>query len=226
VQYSGSALQAAKKYYWKVQVWDNKGHMAESDIACWQMGLLSAKDWGNAKWIAFENLPDSMRIVPAEHGNGKKEWGKRPDVLPLLRKEFIADKKIMDALSHNPVLGHINTFGGHPVCCAAGMAAFKVLQEEKLIDAVKEREAFFISLLHHAKIKAVRSCGFENFETNKKIIDALIAASVFTDWFLFAANCLRIAPPLTISEEEISIACSKINDVLNNMQESDSPNPS
>lgn len=97
VQYSGSALQAAKKYYWKVQVWDNKGHMAESDIACWQMGLLSAKDWGNAKWIAFENLPDSMRIVPAEHGNGKKEWGKRPDVLPLLRKEFIADKKIQRA---------------------------------------------------------------------------------------------------------------------------------
>src|SRR6202034_2810081 len=111
----------------------------------------------------------------------------------------------MDSLTHDPVLGHINTFGGHPVCCAAGMAAFNVLLEEKLIEGIKEKEQLFQKLLQHKKIKAVRTRGlmiaveFENFEFNKKIIDALIEKGVFTDWFLFAANCLRIAPPLTIS---------------------------
>ncbi len=133
---------------------------------------------------------------------------------------FVADKKIMDSLTHDPVLGHINTFGGHPVCCAAGLAAFKVLLDEKLVDGVKAKEQIFISLLHNSNIKAVRSRGlmmaveFESFEINKKIIDALIAKGIFTDWFLFAANCLRIVPPLTISDEEITLACTKIIAVL------------
>ncbi len=133
---------------------------------------------------------------------------------------FIADKKIMDSLMHDPVLGHINTFGGHPVCCAAGLAAFSVLLEEKLADTVKEKEKLFVSLLKHKKIKAVRSRGlmiaveFDSFETNKAIIDKLIEQGIFTDWFLFASNCLRIAPPLTISKEEISTACKKIVTVL------------
>ncbi len=157
-----------------------------------------------------------------------EQFGVVPDIL-LLGKAlgggmplgaFVADKKIMDALSHNPVLGHINTFGGHPVCCAAGMAAFKVLLDEKLIDSVKEKEALFASLLHHSKIKAVRSCGlmiaveFESFEMNKKIIDELILRGVFTDWFLFASNCLRIVPPLVIGEEEIKKACKVFIKVL------------
>ncbi|MEO5782370.1 MAG: aspartate aminotransferase family protein, partial [Ginsengibacter sp.] len=72
---------------------------------------------------------------------------------------FIADKKLMDCLTNNPVLGHINTFGGHPVCCAAGLAAMNVLLDEKLIDLVKEKEQLFISLLSHPKIKKVRSRG-------------------------------------------------------------------
>ncbi len=133
------------------------------------------------------------------------------------------DKKMMDSLTHDPVLGHINTFGGHPVCCAAGLAAFNVLLDEKLIDGVKEKEQLFLSLLHHPKIKAVRSCGlmmaveFENFETNKKIIDLLIDQGVFTDWFLFAADCLRIVPPLIISNEEIKTACAKLISILNTM---------
>ena len=126
----------------------------------------------------------------------------------------------MDSFTHNPVLGHINTFGGHPVCCAAGLAAFNVLLEEKLMDGIKEKEQFFLSLLKHPSIKSVHSCGlmiaveFENFETNKKIIDALIGQGVFTDWFLFASNSLRISPPLVISEEEIETACKKIISVL------------
>lgn len=153
-----------------------------------------------------------------------EQFGIVPDIL-LLGKAlgggmplgaFIADKELMWKLTENPVLGHITTFGGHPVSCAAGMAAMKVLLEEKLVDAVFEKEILFRTLLHHPKILAVRSRGlmiaveFDSFETNKKIIDACIAKGVLTDWFLFAAKCMRIAPPLTITDEEIRQACAVI----------------
>ncbi len=133
---------------------------------------------------------------------------------------FIADKKLMDSFTHNPVLGHINTFGGHPVSCAAGMAAFKVLTDEKLYEGVFEKEAMFRSLLQHPSIKNINSAGlmmaveFDSFETNKKIIDRLIEEGVFTDWFLFCAHAFRICPPLNISETEIKDACNIILRVL------------
>ncbi len=136
---------------------------------------------------------------------------------------FVSDKKIMDSFTHDPVLGHINTFGGHPVSCAAGLAAFKVLVDEKIIDSVYEKEKLFRSLLLHPLIKNINSCGlmiaveFDSFETTKKIIDALIGLGVFTDWFLFAAHALRIAPPLNISDEEINKACNIIISVLNEL---------
>jgi acetylornithine/N-succinyldiaminopimelate aminotransferase len=155
----------------------------------------------------FDVVPDILLLGKALGGG-----------MPL--GAFVADKKLMDALSHNPVLGHINTFGGHPVCCAAGLAAFNVLLDEKLIDGVKVKEQLFISLLQHHKIQKVNSCGlmlaiyFESFEMNKKYIDALILRGVFTDWFLFASNCLRIVPPLVIEEEEIRKACDTILKVL------------
>lgn len=158
----------------------------------------------------FDVVPDILLLGKALGGG-----------MPL--GAFVADKKIMDSLTHDPVLGHINTFGGHPVCCAAGLAAFKVLLDEKLVDGVKAKEQIFISLLHNSNIKAVRSRGlmmaveFESFEINKKIIDALIVKGIFTDWFLFAANCLRIVPPLTISDEEITLACTKIIAVLDSL---------
>jgi len=167
----------------------------------------------NGTLFAFEQfnvVPDILLLGKALGGG-----------MPL--GAFVADKKIMDTLTHDPVLGHINTFGGHPVCCAAGLAAFDVLLEEKLIDTIATKEKLFLSLLHHAKIKAVRSRGlmiaveFDNFDLNKKIIDALIEAGVFTDWFLFAANCLRIVPPLIITEEEIKIACNKLIQILSTL---------
>jgi acetylornithine/succinyldiaminopimelate/putrescine aminotransferase len=154
----------------------------------------------------FENF----RIVPDVLLLGKALGGGMP------MGAFVADKKLMDAFTENPLLGHITTFGGHPVCCAAGMAAMKVLLEEKIIDEVKSKEELFKSLLTHPKIKAVRSFGlwmaieFDNFETNKKVIDACIENGVMTDWFLFASNCLRISPPLNISKEQIRKACEII----------------
>ncbi len=155
----------------------------------------------------FDVVPDILLLGKALGGG-----------MPL--GAFIADKKIMDTLSYNPVLGHINTFGGHPVCCAAGLAAFNVLLAENLIASVKEKEALFRSLLQHKKIKKINSLGlmmavfFDDYAMNKKIIDACIAKGVFTDWFLFASEAMRIVPPLSITYDEIHKAAAIILSVL------------
>jgi acetylornithine/N-succinyldiaminopimelate aminotransferase len=136
---------------------------------------------------------------------------------------FIADKKIMDSLTNNPVLGHINTFGGHPVCCAAGKAAMQVLLDEKIVETVFEKEKLFLDNLQHSKIKKIRSYGlmmaleFDSFDQNKKVINALLVEGVFSDWFLFASNCLRIVPPLIISDDEIVKACNAIKKVISHL---------
>jgi acetylornithine/succinyldiaminopimelate/putrescine aminotransferase len=129
---------------------------------------------------------------------------------------FVSSKKYMDLFTQNPVLGHITTFGGHPVSCAAGLAAFEFLIVEKLIDQIHHKENLFKSLLVHSAILDVKTCGlliavhFGSYDINKNIIDQCIVNGVFTDWFLFASNALRIAPPLTISEAEIKKACQII----------------
>lgn len=147
-----------------------------------------------------------------------------PDILCLAKGmgggmpigAFVSSKKIMSSFTNNPVLGHITTFGGHPVCCAAALAAFNVLLEEKLAESVQEKEALFRSLLIHPLIRSVRGKGlllaleFDSYAQNKKIIDKCIAAGVITDWFLFNDHSMRIAPPLTISREEIRAACTVI----------------
>ncbi len=127
---------------------------------------------------------------------------------------FVASRELMSQFSDNPVLGHITTFGGHPVCCAAGMAGMQALLEEELVEKVAAKEALFHSLLVHDKIKAVRSKGLlmaVELDSADAVLQALqrcLEKGLFSDWFLFAANCIRIAPPLTISEDEIRQACT------------------
>lgn len=129
---------------------------------------------------------------------------------------FIASKSLMWNLAENPVLGHITTFGGHPVSCAAGLAAMKILKDEKIVQQVMGKAKLFVSLLKHQEIKNIRHAGlliaveFENFERNKSVIDRCIALGVLTDWFLFAPECMRIAPPLTITDDEIKRGCNII----------------
>ena len=156
----------------------------------------------------FDIVPDVLLLGKALGGG-----------MPL--GAFIADKKIMDCLTNNPVLGHINTFGGHPVCCAAGLAAFEVLKEIKLAEKVLEKEKLFLSnLTNISGIKKIRSRGlmialqFGSFEQNKKVIDGLLEEGVFTDWFLFAPECLRIVPPLIITEDEIRTSSEAIKKVV------------
>jgi alpha-L-rhamnosidase len=107
VAYAGKSLVSAKKYYWKIQVKDNKGNTSHwSEIASWRMGLLQKEDWKNAQWMAYEILADSSKIIPALHGNGKKEWGLGKDVLPLFRKSFAVSKKVKEATLYVSGLGH------------------------------------------------------------------------------------------------------------------------
>lgn len=160
-----------------------------------------------------------------------EQFGILPDVL-LLGKAlgggmpvgaFVADKKIMDSFTENPVLGHINTFGGHPVSCAAGLAALNVLLDQKIIEGIAAKENLFLENLVHPLIQKITNRGlmfavhFSDFETNKKLIDRLIELGVFTDWFLFAPNAMRIVPPLNISDGDILEACKKIRMALNEM---------
>lgn len=131
---------------------------------------------------------------------------------------FVSNNAHMMKLAADPVLGHITTFGGHPVCCAAGLAAMNVLIEENLISDVESKRQIFETLLVHPIIKSFRSEGllmaieFESFDVNKRVIDLCIEHGAFTDWFLFASHCMRLAPPLVISHDEIKRACKIILD--------------
>ena len=162
---------------------------------------------------AFENfniIPDVLLLGKALGGG-----------MPL--GAFIADKKLMNTLTSNPVLGHITTFGGHPVSCAAGKAAMEVLLEEKLINNVKSKEQLLIHHIQHSIIVNKHYCGlwmaieFDSFETNHAIIQKCIVKGMITDWFLFAPNCMRIAPPLSITQDELlqlcTIVCESIIEV-------------
>jgi len=147
-----------------------------------------------------------------------------PDILLLAKGigggmpigAFISSREIMISLATNPILGHITTFGGHPVSCAAGLATLQTILSENIVEGVTEKGLLFKKLLQHPAIKEVRGIGlmmaitFENFEINKKIIDACIADGVISDWFLHCSNAMRIAPPLIITEAEIEWACGII----------------
>ncbi len=149
-----------------------------------------------------------------------------PDILCLAKSmgagmpigAFIASSKIMDTLAHHPPLGHITTFGGHPLSCAAAAEHLSILKEEKIIDLVPGKEKLLAEHLAHPAVKEIRSKGllvaveFENEEINKKIISESLERGVLTDWFLFDQKSMRIAPPLTISREEIINACGIIRD--------------
>ena len=161
--------------------------------------------------FAFEQLgfvPDILLLGKAFGGG-----------LPL--GAFVANRRYMQCLTHQPVLGHITTFGGNALCCAASLATLKVLLTENYVVSVAEKAQIFHRLLsQHQHIKAFRQFGLlmaielEDFTTTKRIIDRCIEKGLITDWFLFADNCLRIAPPLIITEPQIIYACRIIIEAI------------
>lgn len=159
---------------------------------------------------------------------GFEHYGITPDILlagkalgggmPL--GAFISSHSNMQAFTDDPVLGHITTFGGHPVCCAAGKASAEILLDSNLIKDVEQKGLLFKQNLIHTSIISVRNKGLlmavelESSEKVLQVIERCIAEGLFTDWFLFASNCIRIAPPLTITEDEIITACDIIKSCL------------
>jgi len=162
------------------------------------------------KLWAFEHygiVPDIMTIAKGVGGG-----------MPI--GAFISSQEIMSCLKNNPILGHITTFGGHPVCCAAALATLEAIQDENILDKVEAKAELIKTLLVHPKIKSIRNKGlmmaveFGSFDTLKPIIDKAIENGVLTDWFLYCDSAMRIAPPLTITEKEIKKACKLILEVL------------
>jgi acetylornithine/succinyldiaminopimelate/putrescine aminotransferase len=154
-----------------------------------------------------------------------------PDILLLAKGfgggmpigTFISSREIMSSLTHDPVLGHITTFGGHPLSAAAALATMSTLEEnyDELINTVPAKEKLFRTLLQdNPKIKEIRSAGLfmalqlDNFDQLSKVIRSCIDKGLITDWFLFNASAMRIAPPLIIKEEEILRACKIINEAI------------
>ena len=133
---------------------------------------------------------------------------------------FIASQQLMSCLTNNPVLGHINTFGGNAVCVAAAQATLEIIRDEKLFLRAQQIETIIKNELKHPLIKELRIKGalgaidFGDEELNFKIIKACLQNGIITDWFLFCSTAIRISPPLIISEEELKMGIGKIVEIL------------
>jgi acetylornithine/succinyldiaminopimelate/putrescine aminotransferase len=158
----------------------------------------------------YEVIPDILVLGKALGGG-----------LPM--GAMIAGKHLMQQLSVNPVLGHITTFGGHPLSAAAGLAALNVLLSEIKFSEVSLKGNLFKELLIHDRIESVDGMGLllsvklDSASSVMALIKRLLGRGIFTDWFLFAADRFRICPPLTISSQEIENCCAIIREELNNI---------
>lgn len=165
------------------------------------------------KLFAFEHyqiVPDILLLAKALGGG-----------MPI--GAFIANREVMGVLKENPILGHITTFGGHPVSSVSGLASLNVILEEDLVKDVAAKGALFKSLLVHPLIREVRGIGLmmciqlDTFEQVERVSKLCAAEGIVIDWFLHCETALRIAPPLIISEEEINIACAVILKALDSL---------
>jgi acetylornithine/succinyldiaminopimelate/putrescine aminotransferase len=133
---------------------------------------------------------------------------------------FVSSVENMQKLSENPVLGHITTFGGNAVCCAAALATVEAIIDEKMLDGIPSREKIIIETLRHPSIKEIRGKGLmfaivlEDADKVKSVIQKCIEKGVITDWFVFCDDALRLAPPLNIEEAVLREACVVIVDCL------------
>ena len=158
----------------------------------------------------FKVIPDIIVLAKALGGG-----------MPL--GAFISSKEIMSVLSHNPQLGHITTFGGHPVCCAAGLASLEVIIDENLVAESRGKSEIIKRNLNHPAIKEIRGEGLllaVKLSDNESVHFAVAHApdyGLILDYFLFCGDSFRIAPPLTISDEEILWACNQLDKLLDDV---------
>ncbi len=153
------------------------------------------------------------------------KYGVTPDIMCLAKAfgggmplgAFVSNVRVMESLQHDPVLGHITTFGGHPVCCTAGLAALRYLLDNDIVAQVERRgELFERGVKDHALVREIRRSGLlmavelGRAELLYRLMEIFKEEGVMSDWFLFCDTAFRISPPLTISEEEIADACDII----------------
>lgn len=152
----------------------------------------------------------------------------KPDILLLAKGmgggmpigAFISSDEIMSVLKENPILGHITTFGGHPVSCAAGLANLEVILDENLFEDVPRKESIFRKHLQHPEIKEIRGKGLmlsiqlTSFEQVEKVSKRCVENGIIIDWFLHCDTAMRIAPPLIITDNEIINACEIIIEAI------------
>ena len=155
-------------------------------------------------------------------------FGVVPDILLLAKAlgggmplgAFISSREIMSSFVSNPSLGHITTFGGHPVCCAAGLAALNVIIEERLAESCNSKSALFKKGLMHPLVTDVRGEGLLlavqliNPAYIQYVINHAPDFGLILDYFLFCNNAFRLAPPLIINEDEITTACHLLKKLL------------
>jgi acetylornithine/N-succinyldiaminopimelate aminotransferase len=158
----------------------------------------------------FKVIPDIIVLAKALGGG-----------MPL--GAFISSKEIMSVLSNNPTLGHITTFGGHPVCCAAGLASLQVIIDENLVAGSHRKSALIKENLIHPAIREIRGEGLllaVRLSDNEAVNYAVTHApdyGLILDYFLFCGDSFRIAPPLTINDDEILSACHQLNNLLDDV---------
>ncbi len=163
---------------------------------------------------------------------GWQTSGIRPDIILMAKGmgggfplgAFCADVSLMKTLSFNPVLGHITTFGGHPVSCAASLAALEFIRNEKLCEQIPIKESKFRSLLKLPESYKLTGKGLmmaihtPSAAHVQSIIHHLRTHGVLTDWFLFNDKAIRLSPPLIISDQEIEFACASLNEAITSLQ--------
>src|SRR5690606_1243880 len=131
---------------------------------------------------------------------------------------FVANKAVMDVIKENPILGHITTFGGHPVSCAAALASLNVILDNRLTADVQRKANLFRQHLQHPRIREIRGIGLmhslqlHSFAQVETVSKYCAEQGVIVDWFLHCDTAMRIAPPLTINDNEIEMACKVILD--------------
>ena len=197
----------------------NKEYLSALGKKCREVGAL----------LIFDEIQTGMgrtgKLFGFEH------FGVVPDILTTAKAlggglplgAFISSYEIMQALTHDPMLGHITTFGGNPVSCAAALATLEVLHEEKILSSVEQKGKLIKKLLKHERIQEIRRIGlmfafeFKTAEEVYQIVDKCLERGVICFWFLSCPNSFRIAPPLNITEEEIRHNCAIIRSVIDEL---------
>jgi len=160
---------------------------------------------------------------------GLEKYNVIPDILCIAKGmggsmpigAFISSWELMNLLTFEPQLGHITTFGGHPVNCAASLATLEHLLATNIMQEVDKKEQIFRTYLKHSKIKEIRGKGlmlaieFEDEELAKKVVEQSLEKGLILFYFLFTKTAIRITPALTISEDEIVKGCETIKKVMN-----------